>query len=255
MNSSLSLGRFSVRLFVLGLFLSLALVGCKKKAHKHKGHKHVHAKKGHKHTGPGKNHKNPEYKHDTMRHSFDDVKLFVKIFDNPKRKLWQKPALVTKSMDLKPGMSAADIGAGTGYFLPYLRASVGDKGKVWGLDVSKPMVKHMAKRIKKAGWKNVTAKHVKYADPLLGAKSVDRVLIVNTWHHVKNRVAYAKKLKAALKAGGAVFVVDFKKSSKKGPMKKHKLKPEQIVDEFKKAGMKATILKVDLPDQYIVKGS
>ncbi len=231
---------------------TLVLSGCKKdkhgKAHQHSSNHKGHTHKGHKH---GKDH---EYKHHSMQHDFKDVKKWVKIFDNPKRKAWQKPEVVVKSMDIKLGMAVADIGAGTGYFLPYLRAAVGDKGSVWGLDVSKPLVKHMNERATKAKWDNVKAKVVKYGDPLLGKQTVDRVLIVNTWHHIQKRVDYAKKLKAGLKAGGAVFVVDFKKTSKRGPHKSHKLKAEQVMEEFKKAGMNATVLKVDLPDQYIVKG-
>ena len=42
------------------------------------------------------------------------------MFDDPARDEWQKPKEVVAIMGIQPGQTVADIGAGTGYFLPYL---------------------------------------------------------------------------------------------------------------------------------------
>ena len=90
-------------------------------------------------------------------------------------------------------------------------------------------------------------------NPNLGPASVDRILIVDTWHHVPARDAYAAKLLAALKPGGAIYVVDFTLETSKGPPREHRLGPMVVVAELTQGGMHASVLDEDLPDQYIVK--
>ncbi len=211
--------------------------------------------KAHKHHTKGHHKGKMDYKHHDMQHDFSDVKKYARIFENPQRTAWQKPAEVVEKMQIKAGMHIADIGAGTGYFLPYLHKAVGATGHVEGLDINGPMVKHMAERIQKAGWSNVKARQVKTDDPQLANQSVDRVLVVNTWHHIADRVAYAKKIKAGLKVGGSVWIVDFTMEAKRGPNKKHRLSPAQVIKEFQEAGLKARIVPSSLPDQYIVEGA
>ncbi|MCB9644870.1 MAG: class I SAM-dependent methyltransferase [Myxococcales bacterium] len=244
----------------LGLMIGiLGAWGCKRNATegaggaskpvKKKGHKGMH------HHGKDHHKGDVKYKHHDMQHDFSDVKRYAKIFDDPARKAWQKPEEVVTKMQIKPGMAVADIGAGTGYFLPFLQSAVGEKGSVEGLDINGPMVQHMKERIQKAGWSQVKARQVKMDDPQLQAASLDRVLIVNTWHHVANRVEYAKKLKAGLKPGGAVYIVDFTMEAKRGPNKKHRLEPQQVIKEFAEAGLKGRLIPSSLPDQYIVEGA
>jgi predicted methyltransferase len=77
-------------------------------------------------------------------------------------------------------------------------------------------------------------------------------LIVDTWHHIGNRVAYAKKLAAALKPGGKIFIVDFTLETTKGPPKQHRLASAQVIEELTQAGLQAKVVDAGLPDQYIV---
>jgi predicted methyltransferase len=116
------------------------------------------------------------------------------------------------------------------------------------------MVRYMRERAAKAKLANVRAEVAKVDDPGLPAGSADRILIVNTWHHIANRPAYAAKLRAALKPGGVVAVVDFTMSSDRGPPKEHRILPEQVIEELKAGGFKAELLTEPLPDQYIVAG-
>ena len=112
-----------------------------------------------------------------------------------------------------------------------------------------------ADRAQREGTPNVEARLGAPDDPKLAAASVDRVLIVDTWHHIDDRVAYSKKLAAALKPGGAVFVVDFTLETEKGPPRQHRLAPAQVIEELTQAGMKAAVADTALPDQYIVNAS
>src|SRR5690606_18320295 len=109
---------------------------------------------------------------------------------------WQRPDEVVELLTIPAGGHVVDIGAGTGYFLPYLSVAVGADGRVEGLDVSTPMVEYMQQRIETEGLGNASARVVPGDDPELTEASIDRVLIVNTWHHIPERIAYAEKLRA-----------------------------------------------------------
>jgi ubiquinone/menaquinone biosynthesis C-methylase UbiE len=199
----------------------------------------------------------PQHDHDhhdhashSMHHRFEHADEWTKQFDDPARDAWQQPDKVVAAMAITPGMSVADVGAGTGYFESRLSAAVGPNGKVLAVDIEPDMVRYMnERRVREKTW-NVEARLGAADDPKLDA--VDRILIVDTWHHIENREAYAKKLVAALKPGGIVFVVDFKQESEKGPPKHMRIPPAQIVAELAAAGLDARQVDVDLPDQFIV---
>lgn len=186
---------------------------------------------------------------------FSDVQRFARHFDDPARDAWQKPEHVISLMHLQPGQTVADVGAGTGYFLGYLSRAVSPGGHVLGLDVEPAMVEYMAQRARQERWSNVEAKTVPYDDPQLPSGQIDRVLIVNTWHHIDARSGYARKLALSLKATGTVFIVDFTRESDMGPPPEHRLAPQQVVEELETGGLAATILTEDLPKQYVVQGT
>ena len=91
-------------------------------------------------------------------------------------------------------------------------------------------------------------------DPKLPVAGVDRVLIVDTWHHIPDREGYAAKLRSGLKVGGMAFVVDFKLDAKHGLPPQHRLAAEQVARELAAGGFLARVTATNLPEQYIVVG-
>ena len=193
----------------------------------------------------------PQHHHEPLGHRFQNAEHWAKIFDEPGRDEWQKPDRVVELLALKPGMTVVDLGAGTGYFENRLSAAVGSGGKVIAVDVEPDMVRYLGDRATKEGTTNVEPRLADADDPHLAA--VDRILIVDTWHHVPDRITYAQKLKAALKPGGFVLVVDFNRTSKRGPPPEHRLADDQVISELSQGGLRATTVAT-LPDQYVVKG-
>lgn len=199
---------------------------------------------GHRHDGAG------------MRHSFEDAERFARVFDDPERDAWQRPREVVALLALAPGMTVADLGAGTGYFLPHLAAAVAPGGTVLGLDVEPNMVEWMNRRIARDGLEGAVAQVVAPDDPGLDPSSVDRILTVDTWHHVDDRPAYAARLRGALRPGGSLLVVDFDLDSPRGPPRAHKLDPAVVVDELRGGGFRdVVVLEESLPDQYVVRAT
>lgn len=189
-----------------------------------------------------------------MHHSFAGAERWAAVFDDPARDAWQRPEEVVALMEIRPGMIVADIGAGTGYFEPHLAAAVGADGKVLALDVEPDMVAHMTKRFADAGLAQVVAHQVAPDDPGLPAGTVDRVLIVDTWHHVDDRPIYSAKLLWGLAPGGRVIVVDYTADSPLGPPREFRLSPEEIRADLEGGGLVTRQLSETLPNQFVVVG-
>lgn len=229
------------RLVVLGTSL---LTGCSSEpppAAEHAGHAQ-HAEHA-SHAG---------HHHGSANHGFKDAAAWSKEFDDPARDRWQKPDEVVKHVALDPGMTVADVGAGTGYFEGRLSKAVGAEGKVLALDVEPDMVRFMSERFAREGITNAEARSCPYDGTGLQPGAVDRVLIVDTWHHIQGREAYAKHLYEVLRPQGMVVIVDFTQETDKGPPREHRVTAEQVVAELEAGGLEASIAGETLPDQYIV---
>lgn len=209
-----------------------------------------HPHGGHAHGG----HAHGEHGQGPLVHGFDDPERWAKDFDNPERDAWQKPDEVVALLKLAAGMKIADIGAGTGYFEARLSRAVGPTGAVLAIDVEDGMVKYLTERAKREGLANVTASKGAYDDPKIAPSSVDRILIVDVWHHIDGREAYAAKLRDALVPGGFVAIVDFTLEATHGPPKEHRVPADQVKKELESAGLACEIASETLPEQYVVIG-
>jgi len=189
----------------------------------------------------------------TTRHPFDDVKHWTRVFDDPDRDGWQRPRAVVASLELRKGMTVADLGAGTGYFSRYLSEAVGPEGRVYAADTEPNLVAHLRKRAEKEGNPNVTPILASADDPRLPAGAVDVVFIVNTFHHIDDRLVYFGNLRRALKERGRVAIVEWhKRPLPVGPKADHKIEREQVVEEMETAGYYLVEEPVFLPYQYFL---
>lgn len=187
---------------------------------------------------------------DHMDHRFNNPKELAKNFDDPARDAWQMPDRVIAALDLKPGQSVADIGAGTGYFSVRLAKSAAAP-KVYAVDIEASMVSYLKDRAAKEHLHNVTAVQAAADTPNL-PEPVDVVLIVDTYHHIGAREAYFRKLAQSLKPGGRVAIVDFRPDSPEGPPKEFRFQPEQIESEMAKAGYAVAAKHDFLPRQHFL---
>jgi arsenite methyltransferase len=186
-------------------------------------------------------------------HHFKDIDQALRMFESAERDTWQKPDEVVKQLQLRTGDVVADIGAGTGYFTRRFAAAVGPRGKALGLDIEATMVTHINSEAQKQGTANLNARQVPPNDPQLGPQSVDMVFICNTYHHMQERVAYARLLAQALKPGGRVVIIDFhKRPLPLGPPVEWKLASETVTEEFRQAGFQLARSVDFLPYQYFL---
>jgi ubiquinone/menaquinone biosynthesis C-methylase UbiE len=188
-----------------------------------------------------------------MHRRHGDPAGYIASLDDPSRDAYQKPDEVMKALALRPGEVVADIGSGSGYFALRFARAVGDSGRVYAVDVSPDMIRHLNRRLRDAGVRNVVPVLCEPDDPLLPDASVDRFVIVNTWHHIEDRPAYLALLKRMLKPGGQVVHIDFqKKHLPVGPPVAMKIAREELVQQMEAAGFKLSAEHTVLPYQYFL---
>ncbi|MCC6764543.1 MAG: class I SAM-dependent methyltransferase [Deltaproteobacteria bacterium] len=187
------------------------------------------------------------------RHDFADVEHWRRVFDDPARDVWQKPRELVAALALRPGAWVADLGAGTGYFSRWLAAAVGPTGAVFAIDTEPNLVAHLRRRAEEERTPTVIPVLASADDPRLPPAALDLVLIVDTYHHLDARLAYLRRLAAALKPAGRVAIVDWEKRPLPvGPPPEHKLARAQVIEEMGAAGFALVDEPGLLPHQYFL---
>jgi ubiquinone/menaquinone biosynthesis C-methylase UbiE len=188
-----------------------------------------------------------------MHRRHGDPAAYIASLEDPARDGYQKPDEVLKALDLRRGEVVADIGSGSGYFTVRFARAVGETGRVYAVDVSPDMIRHLNRRLRDAGVRNVVPVLAEPDDPLLPDSSVDRFVVVNTWHHIEDRPAYLARLKRMLKPGGQVVHIDFdKRELPVGPPPAMKIAREELVKEMEAAGFRLAAEHALLPYQYFL---
>ena len=169
-----------------------------------------------------------------MEHRFDDPERYAASFDDPERDAWQMPGRVIETLDIRPGQLVADVGAGTGYFTVRLSRGT-EAAKVYAIDIEPTMVDWIRDRAEGEGLDNVVAV-LAGSDRTNLPEPVDVVLVVDTYHHIPERVDYFTRLRQELEPSGRLAIVDFRKDSPSGPPVEFRFTPEEISSELAQAG-------------------
>jgi predicted methyltransferase len=191
---------------------------------------------------------------DHQEKRFTDPEKRAESWNDPARDHWQQPEAIIDAMDIEEGMSVADIGAGTGYFLPFLSEAVGEDGRVLAVDLEEAMLEYIEEQAQEKGLDNVETVRAQKTESGLEEASVDRILLVNTWHHIPSRGEYARHLGERLTDGGELWIVDYRLDSPSGPPEAHRLEPAEVVAELEAGGFEAELHELGLERQFVVVG-
>lgn len=133
--------------------------------------------------------------------------------DDPHRDGRQKPLELIAAMHIKPGMTVADIGTGTGYMLPFLGRAVGVRGKVFGEDIQADFLA----RAKEKHVANAELILGTTTDPKLPPDSVDVALVLDVYHHFDYPAKMLAAIRNSLKPGAHLLIVDYYKAASPSP--------------------------------------
>jgi ubiquinone/menaquinone biosynthesis C-methylase UbiE len=173
--------------------------------------------------------------------------------DRPERADEEHPDLVIKTLGLHGGDVVADLGAGSGYFTFRLAPMVGKTGKVLAVEIQDEMLATLRQRAIALGITNVVEVKGSETDPNLPASGVDVVLMVDVYHELAYPFEVMTKVREALKPGGRVVFVEYRKEDPSIPIKEvHKMSVEQLAKEMSVVGLAHVRTVESLPSQHIV---
>jgi ubiquinone/menaquinone biosynthesis C-methylase UbiE len=175
----------------------------------------------------------------------------LSIFDSPGREERLQINRVMDVLGIVSGKVVADVGAGSGWFTVRAARRVGGGGLVYAVDINPEAIRYVEERAKKEELRNVKTILGKADDPMLPAGSVDVVLLLKTYHEVAQPIALLENLRAALRPGAKVGVID-----RNGNGEDHGVGREVVIREAKASGYKLVeqydFVKGDKMDYFLV---
>jgi predicted methyltransferase len=149
-----------------------------------------------------------------------------------KRDEWQRPAEVMDALGVKSSHLVADIGCGYGYFTFRLAARVGAKGKVYAVDIDEEAINKVRQRKEREKLAQVEPILGESDDPRL-PNDLDAVLIVDTYHELREYDQMMQAVFRALKPGGRLVIIDGEGPSGRPRAEYHRLHtiPAELVRE------------------------
>lgn len=140
-----------------------------------------------------------------------DPQQFTERFEIESREVFAKREAILKAMSLKPTDVVADIGAGTGLFTRLFASNLGPEGRVIAVDIAQKFLDHIEVTCRERNLRNVETLLCRDDSTELPPNSVDVAFICDTYHHFEFPNRTMVSLRKAMKPGGRVIVVDFKR--------------------------------------------
>ena len=173
--------------------------------------------------------------------------------DRPERETEEAPSMLVKSLQLKPGMKVADIGAGSGYLSFMMAKKVGAKGTVYAEDIQPEMLDIVQAKSVENHQKNVTPWLGTTTDPKLPASSIDLMIMVDVYHEFDKPYEMVTNMVKGLKHGGRLVFVEYRKEDPEVPIKLvHKMSVAQVRKEMTNFPLAYQQTIEILPRQHVI---
>jgi precorrin-6B methylase 2 len=173
--------------------------------------------------------------------------------EREERETEERPQQAIEALEIRPGQTIADLGAGSGYYSFRIAPLVGPSGKVLAIDVEPTMLSVIADRARRERITNIETVRGSESDPNLAAGSVDLLFMVDVYHELEYPYEMLKKVHAALRPEGRVALIEYRAEDPKVMIKAvHKMTERQIIKELEAAGFRHAKTVRTLPLQHLV---
>lgn len=173
--------------------------------------------------------------------------------DRSDRKREEQPDKALDLIGIQPGMTVADVGAGTGYMTLRMARRVGPRGKVYANDIQPEMLDKLSDNARRADLDNIETVLGSEADAKLPTGKMDLVLLVDAYHEFSRPEEMLQSMRKALKPDGRLVLVEYKKEDPTIPIRPdHKMSLNEIRTEVEAEGYKLDKVIDTLPRQHIV---
>ena len=168
-----------------------------------------------------------------------DVTRWQEVFERPGREIFDQRFEILNAVGVYPGMTVADVGAGTGFFTMLFARTVGPYGTVYAVDISESFVASIERRAEEYRVDNVRTIVNDQKDTRLPEDSIDLVFVCDTYHHFEYPQAMLASIDRALKEDGELVIIDFRRQqgfSSPWVMSHVRANREQVIEELREAG-------------------
>lgn len=173
--------------------------------------------------------------------------------ERPEREQEENPDGALDALNLKPGMTVADVGAGTGFMSLKMAKRVGASGKVYAEDVQPEMLAKVRENAGRAKLANVVTVQGSYTDPMLPKGQMDLILLVDVYHEFSEPQKMLRGIRSALKPDGRLVLLEYRKEDPKIPIREeHKMTVAEVKTELEAEGFKLSQVIEALPRQHIL---
>ena len=176
----------------------------------------------------------------------------------PERLRWLPPGEVLGWLELRPGMTVADIGAGTGYFAIPLARAIGPTGRVWAVDLQPELLEMLQGKLAKPDAPaNIVTLEGTASSTELADSSCDIALLANVWHELDDPATALAELARILKPGGRIAVLDWRPDVERppGPPLEHRLSAREVQRFFEDHGKRVNAVRNVGQYSYLVLAS
>jgi predicted methyltransferase len=170
-----------------------------------------------------------------------DVGVWTGRLEGESREIFRRREEIVDASGVKPGMSVADVGAGTGFITMIFARRVGPSGRVNAVDISPTFINAIAKRAAQEGLTNVSTTLGTQTDTRLPANAVDIVFTSDTYHHFENVTPVLASIRRALKPRGRFIVIDFQRvpgATSERTLSHVRAGKETVIEEVQAAGFR-----------------
>ena len=173
--------------------------------------------------------------------------------ERSEREQEEEPEKALKALEIQPGSTLADIGAGTGYFSIRMAKITGPGGKVYANDIQPQMLALLRKNAAREGINNMEFVLGTITDPKLPAGQIDLALLVDVYHEFSEPQAMLRKLRESLKPDGRLVLLEFRKEDPDVPIRfEHKMSVAEVKAELEPEGFVLSKVLEILPRQHIL---
>lgn len=174
--------------------------------------------------------------------------------ERPEREEEENPTKLLELFELKPDQHIADIGVGSGYHTRRIAPVVGESGQVYAVDIQPEMLTILKQNLDAEGITNVTPILGEIEDTNLPANQIDMAFMVDVYHECSHPYEMIQSICEALKPGGRLILVEYRKEDDWVPIKPlHKMTEEQARREMEPHPLKWVKTDSDsLPWQHVI---
>ena len=170
--------------------------------------------------------------------------------ERPEREAEENTSRLLENMDIQPGDTIADIGAGSGYHV-FKMSKIASDGLIYAVDIQKEMLMTIDYRIEQGEGNNIETIKGSEKSVNLPDNSLDKVLMVDVYHEFSYPVEMLASITKALRQNGKLFLIEYRGEDDSVPIKKvHKMSEAQAVKEMEAAGLRLEKNIDNLPWQH-----